>query len=100
MAKWQRPHRRKSKQRNFDDKEYVAWRQAVRKRDNHKCQWPGCCETKGLNVHHIIRWADNHALRYNIYNGITLCKAHHKMINGNETVYVGLFQKIVQSKNK
>lgn len=90
---------RKSSNRNFDDPKYVAWRQAVRKRDNYRCQWPGCVATKILHTHHIIRWADNHQLRYDVNNGITLCKAHHELIKDKEQSYMALFQNIVRLLN-
>ena len=69
-------------------------------RDNFKCQWPGCSASKkGLNAHHIKRWSDCPGLRYEINNGITLCKNHHKMIEGNETSYEAIFFKIVVINN-
>lgn len=80
--------------RNYDDPEYKKWRQSVYRRDKHKCQWPGCNIRTKLNAHHIKRWADNPGLRFNIHNGITLCKNHHKMITGQESYYEAVFLKI------
>lgn len=85
--------------RNYDDPLYKQWRKDVRKRDNHRCQWPGCIASKKLQAHHIMRWADSVDLRYNINNGITLCKAHHQMIQGNERAYEAVFRKIIANKN-
>ena len=88
-----------SMRRNFDDPLYKKWRKDVYQRDKFQCQWPGCsCKSK-LNAHHIKRWADCPALRYNVHNGITLCRAHHKMIHGNEEIYEAVFRKIIASKN-
>ena len=39
--------------RNYDDPVYKDWRVKVYKRDNFKCQMPGCKRTKNLNAHHI-----------------------------------------------
>lgn len=57
--------------------EYIKWRKAVYKRDNYTCQ---CCgDNKGgnLNAHHLENFADNLDLRFDVDNGITLCKKHH-----------------------
>lgn len=85
--------------RNYDDPEYKKWRKDIYQRDNYKCQWPGCNITKKLNAHHIKRWADNPALRFNKLNGITLCKEHHKMVTGLESYYEAVFMKIVADNN-
>jgi len=34
-------------------------------------------------------------LRFEPRNGITLCKAHHKMITGMEDIYMAVFLRIV-----
>jgi predicted restriction endonuclease len=86
--------------RNFDDPEYKKWRSAVYKRDKFQCQWPGCYLKKKLNAHHIKTWAQYPQLRFAVYNGITLCSVHHKMIKGLETIYEAVFHRIVSSKNK
>jgi predicted restriction endonuclease len=87
--------------RNYNDPLYKKWRSDVRKRDNGMCQWPGCKAYKKLQVHHIKRWSDSVDLRYNIENGITLCKDHHKLILGNEVSYEAVFLKIIaDNKNK
>ena len=44
--------------RNFNDPQYKKWRKEIYKRDNHKCQWPGCNSHKKLNAHHIRKWSD------------------------------------------
>ena len=85
--------------RNYDDPQYKKWRQEVYKRDKHCCQWPGCDQKKKLNAHHIKTWANYPGLRFEINNGITLCKDHHKMIRGMEDNYEGIFLKLVADKN-
>lgn len=82
------------------DTAYWEWRNAVIKRDKGKCQYPGCRRKKGVQIHHIIRWADCYDLRYSVSNGITLCRSCHKKITGNETIYSDLFITIVKSKEK
>jgi predicted restriction endonuclease len=85
--------------RNFNDPAYKKWRNEVYKRDNFECQWPNCNVKNRLNAHHIQRWADHPGLRYNISNGITLCRIHHKMITGLESIYSSIFIKILADKN-
>lgn len=56
--------------------EYRSWRRAVLIKDNNACK---LCMTSGgiLNAHHIFNWVDYPELRFNIANGMTLCKACH-----------------------
>lgn len=85
--------------RNYQDKQYKDWRKAVYSRDNHTCQWPGCDQKTKLNAHHIKTWSEYPSLRYQISNGITLCKYHHKMIHGMEEIYESSFSQIVARKD-
>lgn len=86
--------------RDYNDPLYKKFRATVRRRDKWKCQYPGCtCKTK-LKVHHIRRWADAPHLRYNPDNGITLCRAHHDNLSGNEDLYIKVFTDIIlRNKN-
>lgn len=84
--------------RNFDDPSYKKWRKEIYNRDNFKCQWPNCNSKKKLNAHHIMPWAYNIGLRYDINNGITLCSNHHKLIKGQENLYASGFIKILADK--
>ena len=84
--------------RNFGDPQYKKWRKAVYERDNHKCQWPNCTMKRKINAHHIKTWAGFPGLRFDVNNGITLCKYHHDLIKGMEEDYSLSFLKIVFSK--
>lgn len=68
-------------------------------RDFFKCQWPGCESKSKLNAHHIKKWSDYPGLRYNINNGITLCKNHHDRIKNMESDFELFFLKLVAQKN-
>ena len=61
--------------------EYRFWRKSVFDRDNYTCQ---TCGKRGVPVeaHHIVRWVDNMELRFDVANGITLCKSCHRDIHG------------------
>lgn len=63
-----------------NSKEYVNWRMSVFERDEFTCKI--CGQVGGsLQAHHIIRWVDSVKLRFEIDNGITLCKKCHKEIH-------------------
>lgn len=54
----------------------VEWSLAIRNRDGNKCT--KCLSTERLHAHHIIPWRVNEELRYELFNGITLCNSCHK----------------------
>ena len=71
----------------------------VYKRDGFKCQMPDCKSKFKIQAHHIKKWSQASSLRYEVDNGITLCKECHDKINGLESHYEVLFQQIVGYKN-
>lgn len=83
-------------------KKYIEWRRRVLRRDQNKCQMPGCfCNSRSrLQVHHILTWAKHRGQRYNTDNGITLCKRAHKAITGKEDLFIEFFQMIVQMNKR
>ena len=63
---------------HYFDLQWKLWREAVYKRDNWTCQ--NCLKhTHDLEPHHIKGWAQYPELRYEISNGLTLCKECHKL---------------------
>ncbi len=96
--KYRRGH--KSNGRNYDNPVYKQWRKDVAVRDNRTCQYPGCCSKKSLQIHHILSWSKYPALRFNVQNGITLCKKHHDMIWGREDDFIKIFHNILLRKLK
>ena len=66
--------------RDRSSAEYRSWRMDVFKRDNFKCT---SCGTKNdIQAHHIKQWKDNKNERYNVSNGITLCRKCHLKAHG------------------
>lgn len=56
-------------------KKYIKWQKAVFIKDEYKCQH---CGTKDkLVAHHKIPWRESKELRFEIDNGLTLCKSCH-----------------------
>lgn len=78
---------------------YINWMSSVQERDGKTCQWPNCGSKDDIEVHHIKRFADKSHLRYDIANGICLCKQHHKAINGKEKDFEQMLYKIVIENN-
>lgn len=76
---------------------YFAWRKEVWLRDNFTCKIanPDC---KGrIEAHHILGWASHPELRFNINNGITLCRFHHPRKREEEKRLIPTFEEIVAS---
>ena len=63
-------------QRERSSKDYAEWRKAVFERDCFKCQLCGQVGG-GLQAHHIQHWSTNVNKRYQVQNGVTLCKKCH-----------------------
>ena len=81
--------------RDFGSPEYKKWRKSVYSRDRYRCRFPGCVSKSRLNAHHIRRWADNPLLRFDVSNGITLCRYHHDIVTGKESEYEQLFLNLI-----
>ena len=56
---------------------YNAWSASVKERDGYKCQHCGIEDRIKLQSHHIIPWEDDIELRFEISNGLTLCRVCH-----------------------
>lgn len=57
------------------------WRNSVFERDDFTCQICGDSGGGNLNAHHVKEWAKYPELRFNLDNGITLCKDCHVNIH-------------------
>jgi 5-methylcytosine-specific restriction endonuclease McrA len=78
----------------------LKWANDVRKRDRWVCKFPGCKSKKQLQAHHIVPWSKSHSLRFEIKNGITLCKKCHDSIKNREHLYTLVFMEIINGNNK
>lgn len=63
---------------SLSNPEYKKWRNEVFERDEYSCQ---DCGLSGvyLEAHHILKWSDFPESRYDVSNGLTLCKECHKL---------------------
>lgn len=76
--------------------ELKEWRKNVLKRDRFTCKMPSCGQVGGnLEVHHIKKFSKYPELRYEINNGITLCKKCHKSIHWQEEQFEKIFMSIL-----
>ena len=57
--------------------EYRNWRKTVYQRDWYRCVL--CGEKKDIQAHHILDWS-NEKYRFNVDNGITLCRDCHTIV--------------------
>ena len=62
--------------------EYKEWRKVIFRRDNYTCK---VCGKNGVRLaaHHIVPYAINKKLRFDVDNGITLCNECHKEFHVN-----------------
>jgi len=76
LLRWDKIGRKKYTDQHVKDSKYIKWRRTIFIRDNFTCQ---ICKKVGgqLEAHHIKSWKIYPELRYNIDNGITLCKKCH-----------------------
>ncbi len=76
----------KQREKHNGDWRYIKWRKSVFIRDDFTCQ---TCKKVGgyLEAHHIKSWAKYPKLRYDVQNGITLCKECHKSITNLKKKY-------------
>ena len=70
---WEDKHDRNSER-------YKQWRSAVFKRDGYKCQ--DCGVSADIQAHHVKTWKNSKELRYDVDNGITLCRKCHLKAHG------------------
>ena len=72
------------RQRARERKEYKDWQQAVYKKDWYTCQCCGKSHSIEKQAHHLINFTNNINLRYDVNNGITLCRdCHYTTIQGS-----------------
>ena len=57
----------------------AAMARALSIRDGGCCQFPGCCENRYTEGHHIKHWADGGETKLD--NLVTLCKYHHRELH-------------------
>jgi hypothetical protein len=76
-------------------KEHRDWSRAVKVRDGWKCKINDkYCEGR-LESHHILSYLKYPELRYDVNNGIALCRHHHPKTREKEENFVGYFNSLL-----
>lgn len=84
----------------FNKGVYRDWRRTVIVRDGGVCLW---CKAKGkinrenLEVHHIVPFYADANLVLEISNAITLCRPHHVLTRGKESVFADQFRRMMST---
>lgn len=90
---------RARRQREWNSLWYKKLRLMIFNRDNFTCALTG---KKGgvLHMHHIKRYADYPALRFDPRNLITLSEAAHEEVTGQEAKYMPQLWKLAQQRER
>lgn len=75
--------------------EYTQWRETVFTRDGFKCKIANADCVHEVHAHHILRFSEYPELRYQVSNGITLCKNHHPLKRSHEQELAPLFKRLI-----
>lgn len=75
--------------------EYTEWRKAVFERDGYKCKIANSDCVHEVHAHHILRFSEYPEIRYDLNNGITLCKNHHPLKRSHEQELAPLFKSLI-----
>lgn len=98
-GRWISDRTKLAKRQERNDSAYKEWRKKVRDRDAWKCQISNeACEGKVV-AHHILPWSSFPELRYEVNNGITLCRTHHPKTRKDEMQFSPYFQSLVLKAN-
>ncbi len=93
---WVHDRSKLAKRDERNDSTYVDWRKQVWLRDNFTCKLANPdCEGK-IQAHHILPWRSHKELRYEVNNGITLCRFHHPRKRNDEEKLAPLFRELVE----
>lgn len=84
-----------SEKKHLDTK-YKYWMLAVKKRDSWNCKMNNEDCSGALHAHHILRWSEHPNLRYDVNNGITLCKYHHPIKKEKEVALATYFINLLE----
>lgn len=78
---------------------YKDWRRRICNRDNWKCKINNKDCSGRLEVHHILGFTEYPELKYDINNGITLCKFHHPRKRAEEKRLSPYFISLILKQN-
>ena len=85
----------KTTDREHNDPRYKQWKKEVHTRDRSRCRIANEDCSGRLEAHHILPWSQSPELRYEMNNGITLCRYHHPRKREEERRLAPAFQEMV-----
>lgn len=93
--RWVKDRSKLAKRQDRNDSAYKDWRRKVWERDRFMCKIGNqdCCGK--IQAHHILPWRNYPELRYEVNNGITLCKKHHPVKRDDESEKIPEFFEII-----
>ena len=99
MARPKLTARQKANKRIRQSDEHKAWSNAVRGRDGFTCQRCGKQpkSRKSIHAHHIVPFAKAAELRFDVDNGVTLCKVCHRWVHAARIVVTRVDNKVTFS---
>jgi hypothetical protein len=74
---------------------YKEWRKTVFERDGFKCKIANADCVHEVHAHHILRFSEYPELRFDVNNGITLCKNHHPLKRSHEQELAPTFFELI-----
>lgn len=96
--RWIKDRTKLAKRQKRNDMAYKEWRFNVWKRDNFKCRMADDNCAGKIIAHHILGWSNFLEKRYDITNGITLCRHHHPRKRADEIRLISTFNKLIELK--
>jgi len=97
--RWIMDRTRLAQKQKRNDSAYKEWRKSVRDRDGWKCKMSNKDCLGKVVAHHILPWAKFPELRYEVNNGITLCKTHHPLKRDEEIRLSPYFQSLLVNEH-
>lgn len=96
--RWMSDRSKLKKKQERNDSAYHEWRKSVRDRDGWQCKMSNSDCLGKVVAHHILSWSKFPDLRYEINNGITLCRFHHPRKRDDEIRLSPYFQSMLEVK--
>jgi hypothetical protein len=86
----------KTTDREHKNPRYVEWKKEVHTRDKGKCRISNKDCSGRIEAHHILPWSNFPELRYEVNNGISLCKKHHPRKRKDEKRLIHYFKSLIK----
>jgi hypothetical protein len=96
--RWIKDRSKLAKRQERNDMAYKEWRKSVWIRDGFKCKIDDPFCNGKIIAHHILSWKDYLNSRYDVNNGITLCRFHHPRKRKDEVRLSSHFRELLNIK--